>query len=110
MDSPSSRNDLPPFLAKNLRQSAKTYRNFSKGSDHWLASEFDLPNELLEPIASAIDSAVVMQSWPRQMLMIISPELGEDSGGVPTIAKTPNYTVSGHVPAGVTCPSGSFSS
>ena len=80
---------LPGAPSDLLFQSATTYRKISKGSDHWLASELCLPCEVLEPIAEAIDCSLVLLAWPHQILLLMNPELGKESGGVRTIAKTP---------------------
>ena len=61
----------------------------SKGSDHWLSSEILLPDEVLEPIADAIDFSVCILAWPHQMLFQLMPELGKAAGGFRTIGKTP---------------------
>ena len=48
-----------------------------------------LPDEILEPIASAIDFSVCSLAWAHQLLLVISLELGKSTGGFRTIAKTP---------------------
>jgi hypothetical protein len=84
--------DMPKFTSKNLFDSAKTYKKVSKGSDHWLSSEILLPDEVLEPIAEAIDFSVCSLAWPHQMLFQLMPELGKAAGGFRTIGKTPKST------------------
>ena len=48
-----------------------------------------MPQEVAGPIADAIDSAVVAQSWAHQPLLNLHPELGKSSGGFRSIAETP---------------------
>jgi len=81
--------DAPTFDGDALTLSAKKYKKRSKGSGHWLASEFDLPKEVIQPIAQAIDNAVVQLAIPHQMLLNLNPELAKASGGTRTITKTP---------------------
>ena len=70
--------DAPKFTVQDLNRSTRTYRKSSKGSDHWLASELaGLPLVVASPIAEAIDSAVVAQSWAHQSLLNLHPELSK---------------------------------
>lgn len=80
--------DMSEFSSKLLFESAKTYSKVSKGSDNWLASEILLPDEVLQPIAHAIDMSVCTLAWPHQMLLVLNPELRK-AVGFRTIAKTP---------------------
>ena len=54
-----------------------------------MAIELDLPDIVLEPIASAIDFSVCQLAWAHQLLLNLHPELGKPGGGFRTIAKTP---------------------
>ena len=88
LNASENRFDMPKFTSKDLFDSAKTYKKVSKGSDLWLSSEILLPEEVLEPIANAIDYSVCMLAWPHQMLFQLMPELGKAAGGFRTIGKT----------------------
>ena len=81
--------DIPTFTTNMLLHSARTYKKISKGSDHWLASELDLPTKVAASIAESVNEAVVSLAWPHQSLLNLHPELGKSSGGFRTIAKTP---------------------
>ena len=72
---------MEKFTPEMLHGSAKTYRKTSKGCDHWLATELDLPMHLLIPIANAIDSCLVTMAWAHQILCNLHPELMKASGG-----------------------------
>ena len=74
-----------------LYRSAKSYTKIFKGSDHWLASDILLADELLKPVAHAIDYSVCSLAWPHQMLLVLNPELLKPSGGFRTIPKTPKF-------------------
>ena len=68
MDSHDNMYDLPTYTTNMLLHSARTYKEISKGSDHWLASELVLPEVVAAPIAHAIDNAVVSLAWAHQSL------------------------------------------
>ena len=88
--SPPNMFDCDQFSCQSLLRAAKKYKKSSKGSDHWLASELaNLPDEVLSPIADAVDLGIVMLSWAHQMLLEINPELGKPGGGERTISLTP---------------------
>ena len=71
LESASNFADMAKFTSKQLFNSAKRYKKNSKGSDHWLASEFLLPDDVLGPIASAIDFSVCSLAWAQQLLLVM---------------------------------------
>ena len=72
---------LDTLTPEVLLRSAKTYRKVSKGCDHWLAVDLLVPINVLAPIASAIDSAIIDMAWAHQMLCNLHPELLIAAGG-----------------------------
>ena len=70
VDLTSDMYDIPEF-------DARTYKKVSKGSDHWLVCEPDLPEVLAAPIAKAVDNAMLSHAWAHQSLLNLHPELGK---------------------------------
>ena len=55
LESQSNMFDMAEFDVSKLYNSARNYRKISKGSDHWLASEFLLPEEVLSPSTNSTE-------------------------------------------------------